>query len=91
MNKGTYGHLGGIIHALIHAIATFIILIFFTNNAVWLALLDFAFHYHIDWAKVKINKHYDWKCDNSEKFWYLLGFDQLLHQLTYASIIYLAL
>jgi len=89
LNKGIYGHGGGILHASIHATATLLILLFFTteSEARWLAAADFLIHYHIDWAKVKINKRYGWKCDNSEKFWYLLGFDQLLHQLTYIGII----
>jgi len=93
LNKGTYGHLGGILHSFIHGAATWLILDFFIDeNKSYLvpliSILEAAIHYHIDWAKVKLNKHYGWKCDNSEKFWYLLGFDQLLHQLTYILIIY---
>lgn len=93
LNKGTYGHLGGILHSFIHGIATWLILGFFTdeNNSYLvplLSILEAVIHYHIDWAKVKINKRYGWKCDSSEKFWYLLGFDQLLHQLTYIGIVY---
>lgn len=91
LNKATYGHLGGIIHAFIHFFASYLILLFFTNNimAFSLAALDGIIHYHIDWAKMNINKHYGWKPDNSEKFWIALGFDQLLHQLTYMGLIWL--
>lgn len=91
LNKGIYGHLGGILHATIHGIATFICLIFFTKYAVILCLFDAIIHYHIDWAKVKINKKYGWLCNNSDKFWILLGIDQLLHNLTYVLIIYFML
>ena len=104
-NKGTYGHLGGIVHALIHGIGTFIILFYlttlWTNNffsedannyyvsKFWcLVLFDIIVHYHIDWAKMNINKMFNWKSDNSEMFWILLGVDQLLHYLTYLVIIY---
>jgi len=96
LNKGIYGHGGGILHASIHCIGTFLAIFisaFFLERDVFIAQvfflagIDFVIHYHIDWAKVKINKRYGWKCDNSEKFWYLLGFDQLLHQLTYIGII----
>lgn len=96
LNKGTYGHGGGILHAAIHGIGTFIALSLFIYPTIWrewenpiftIAVIEAIVHYHIDWAKVKINKHYGWKCDNSEKFWYLLGFDQLLHQLTYIGIV----
>jgi hypothetical protein len=95
LNKGTYGHLGGVLHAFIHGIATFIILDIFVDEynsylVPLLSLLEMVAHYHIDWAKMTINKYYGWKCDSSEKFWYLLGFDQLRHQLTYIAIIYLA-
>lgn len=101
LNKGTYGHNGGVLHAGIHGVGTFLALfvaaIVFKSNDLLIfemflfAVIDAYIHYHIDWGKVKINKHYGWKCDNSEKFWYLLGFDQLLHQLTYILIIFLAI
>jgi hypothetical protein len=47
-------------------------------------------HYHIDWAKMKISKRYDLQPNNSERFWILLGFDQLLHHITYFVIVYFA-
>ena len=103
LNKGIYGHGGGILHASIHGVGTLIALLLafailkIGTEVTWhpqviglalkVAILDALIHYHIDWAKVKINKRYGWKCDNSEKFWYLLGFDQLLHQLTYIGIV----
>lgn len=91
LNKGIYGHRGGILHSFIHATISTLILTFFTPYALILGIFEGIIHYHIDWAKVKINKYYGWKCDNSEKFWYLLGLDQLFHQLTYILIIYLIL
>jgi hypothetical protein len=89
LNKGTYGHIGGIHHALIHLIGTFIALVWFTGwqFAAMMAVLDGFIHYHIDWAKMNLNKHFNWKPDNSEKFWWLLGFDQYLHGLTYVLIL----
>jgi hypothetical protein len=36
----------------------------------------------IDWAKMNAGNLYNLKPDNSEWFWILLGFDQLLHHLT---------
>lgn len=90
-NKGTYGHLGGIIHAGLHACGTLLILYFFApfDIAVQLALLDGFIHYHIDWAKMNINKYYGWGANTHEEFWWLLGFDQLLHSLTYLGIVFL--
>lgn len=86
-NKGTYGHVGGILHASIHAVGTLIILNFFSpHHAVFWALLDGVIHYHIDWAKMNIGKKFNLKPDNNEWFWVLLGADQLLHYLTYFLI-----
>lgn len=91
LNKGTYGHKGGIVHAGQHAVATFFILLFFASP--WLALLipvaEFLIHYHVDWAKMNINKKKGWGANTHNEFWVLLGVDQLLHSLTYLGIAYL--
>jgi hypothetical protein len=90
-NKGTYLHPGGIAHAATHAIGTLIILApFIGGAAVLYALIDMLVHYHIDWAKMNVNKHYDLQPNTSERFWILLGFDQLLHHITYFAIVYFA-
>lgn len=88
-NKGTYGHPGGILHAAIHGVGTLAICLGF-GLPIWLALADAAIHYHIDWAKVRLNSRWGLKPDNSEAFWWLLGLDQLLHYLTYAGLVWLA-
>lgn len=90
-NKGTYGHLGGILHAGLHTFATFLILIFFLSfwYSLVLSLLDGLIHYHVDYLKMKINQITGWKSDKDPEFWWLLGVDQLLHYLTYIFIIYL--
>jgi Protein of unknown function (DUF3307) len=90
-NKGTYLHLGGIAHAGIHALGTLLVLAPFVGSlSIMLAAVDMLVHYHIDWAKMNISKRYDLQPNNSERFWILLGFDQLLHHLTYFMIIYYA-
>lgn len=90
-NKGTYGHLGGILHAWLHGMTTMVILSFFAWSPLplLLGLLDAVTHYHIDWAKVKLNKHFNWTADKNPEFWWLLGFDQFLHYLTYTCILFL--
>ena len=85
-NKGKYGHLGGIEHAACHACGTAVIITSF-DMSFWAVLIDFALHYHIDWAKMNLNARMKWTPMNSEKFWYLLGFDQMLHYLTYVGIV----
>jgi hypothetical protein len=91
-NKGRYLHPGGIVHAASHGIGTFIVLALLIDSktALTYALIDFIVHYHIDWAKMNLSSKYDLKPTNSEWFWVLLGFDQLLHHLTYFAIIYYA-
>jgi hypothetical protein len=90
-NKGTYMHPGGIAHACIHALGTLLVLAPFIGSLSMLyAAIDMLVHYHIDWAKMNISKRYDLQPNNSERFWILLGFDQLLHHITYFAIIYFA-
>lgn len=91
-NKGRYLHPAGIVHAGIHGIGTLIVLSFFIDikTSIILAIIDILLHYHIDWAKMNLSRHYDLKPNNSEWFWVLLGLDQFLHHLTYFVIIYYA-
>ena len=90
-NKGTYLHPGGLVHAGIHGIASWLIFVYLgIQNAYIYALADFLVHYHVDWAKMNLNAKLDLKPDNSEWFWILLGFDQLLHHLTYFGMVYFA-
>lgn len=98
-NKGIYGHMGGIIHAVLHGWATFMICIFygafyhipFDQIHLWysVGILDAIVHYHIDYLKVKINDAKNWQCNTSERFWHLLGLDQYLHYLTYLVIVFM--
>jgi hypothetical protein len=85
-NKGTYGHPGGLLHSGLHGAATFVILSFFTPVAYLFAIADFLVHYHIDWAKVKLNGHLQLTPENP-RFWTLLGLDQYLHAMTYIALV----
>lgn len=91
-NKGTYGHPGGIVHALQHFFPTYLILYFFAGLdmglAGVLAFTEFLIHYHVDWAKMNLNQKLGWGPTTSEWFWRLTGFDQLLHQLTYVWLVW---
>jgi hypothetical protein len=91
MNKGNYGHPGGILHAVLHGIGTWAIL----NSShipvdliIELCCMDIIVHYHIDWAKMNINKKMGWASNTHEEFWILTGFDQFLHYMTYILILY---
>lgn len=62
LNKGIYGHPGGLAHAGLHACGTFIAFMIVTNSVedgpiiVMAAALDLVLHYHIDWAKERASK-----------------------------------
>lgn len=81
MNKGKYGHPGGLSHAAVHGVFTLAILRYF-SMALWLAAIDAIIHYHVDWVKMQ----FKWKPDN-KYFWWLLGADQMIHYLTYIGVI----
>jgi hypothetical protein len=87
-NKGSYGHPGGIIHAGLHVIGTATVFLAVTPTF-WLGVAilagEFVFHYHVDWAKDRwIRKHGYTAVDR--QFWWAIGFDQLLHHLSYLAI-----
>jgi hypothetical protein len=49
----------------------------------WLSLLDFVAHYHIDWAKMNWGQ----RDTRHPSFWAHLGLDQMAHHLTYVGIV----
>ena len=87
-NKGTYFHPGGILHSGLHALgttATFLVI----TPPLWIGLGtvagEFLLHYHIDWGKDQILRRMR-KTSADRAFWWAIGFDQLLHHLTYVAI-----
>lgn len=92
LNKGKYGHPGGLVHAGIHGVGTIIVLLLMFPPSFlvfWLVVFDMVSHYHIDWLKVNINEAQGWTATTSDNFWHLVGLDQLAHQLVYIVIIYM--
>ena len=88
VNKGTYGHPGGIVHAGIHALGTTVAFLIITPTlAIGLAIVvgEFLVHYHIDWTKENVIRRMGWTVQDSQ-FWLALGLDQLAHHLTYVAI-----
>lgn len=92
-NKGTYGHPGGVEHALVHGLGTATFLFIFAGPALATALIvaECVFHYHLDWAKMNINASEGWGPTTHEQFWWLIGLDQSLHQVSYLAIATFAL
>lgn len=83
-NKGTYGYLGGLLHAGLHALGTFIVFMvslwlivgpdFLEDVAagvhlsLLMAAVDGVIHYLIDWVKSKLNKKFA-PATTSRSFW----------------------
>jgi hypothetical protein len=85
--KGVYGARHGIYHSLVQSAGTFLAFAWIHPGlGVITAAVDFALHYHIDWAKININKKYGYT-PADPKFWVWLGLDQLAHQLTYIVLV----
>jgi len=86
--KGIYGAPGGLVHSGIHVAGTLVALIaVMTPIAVIVTVLiaEYVIHYHIDWGKEQLVRHFDWR--EGARFWNAIGFDQLLHGLTYVAIV----
>ena len=99
-NKGTYGHFGGIQHSGKHAWVTMLMLVVvlwimgFTTTIPIILLVsgvEFLVHYHMDWAKVNINKKYGWTATTHNEFWWMVGLDQFVHFLNYVWIIWMVI
>ena len=86
-NKGTYLHIGGIVHSAFNAVTTGICFLLVTPHILCIIIIDFLVHYHIDWAKMNITRITNWKPTTHPEFWWLTGFDQYLHQVTYILLL----
>jgi hypothetical protein len=90
LNKGTYGHPGGLLHAAIHmALTPFVYLVLLPGSLLLagsIALGEFLVHYHVDWLKEQILRRNELTTQTSG-FWHALGTDQLIHGLTYLVIV----
>lgn len=90
-NKGTFGHLGGILHAALHAVITGLILLPVVGSVAYtLMFAEGMLHYYIDFLKVNITRKLNLTYTDPA-FWHWLGLDQLLHSLTYIWIFYYVL
>jgi hypothetical protein len=85
-NKGEYGNIDGVVHSAKHGLGTALVLLLFAFDPLTifsLSILDFIFHYHIDWVKM----NYGCQDARDPKFWHHLGLDQLAHSLTYIALV----
>lgn len=90
LNKGTYGHPGGFVHAGIHVALTPLVYLVLVPSSLLLAgaiaLGEFAVHYHVDWLKEQVTHRNGWTT-RDPGFWHALGTDQLVHGVTYLTLV----
>ena len=90
--KGDLRAFGGYAHAGVHLIGSAIVFIVVGNGLVASILIlaaEFVVHYGLDFAKAYYGRGVSAET-NTQLFWAQHGFDQLMHQLTYAAMIYFA-
>lgn len=86
-DKSVYGANGGLSHAGVHVLGSFLVLFPFFNPILIfvLSVLDGVAHYHIDYLKSNYWKDNNLKKSDAE-FWMVHGVDQFAHYLTYVLI-----
>lgn len=93
-NKGRLGHLGGFIHVYIHLLLSLLVLTIcfqdpwtFNRPIIgWLLLMEGVIHYSMDYTKCQLVSRFDLH-PNNPRYWWLTGFDQLVHGLTYVGMV----
>lgn len=91
--KGSMRQVGGYVHAGVHALGSIPAYLIAGVGAAEigaLVLAEFVIHYAIDFSKVCLSRRSHVGPDKAA-FWAMHGADQLMHQLTYAGLIYAAL
>ena len=92
LDKSRY--LGGWPHYAEHALGTFVVIAWFVDPviAVAIALLDGVAHGHIDWLKHRVISAYEhttgmtMESNRKHTYWFVQAVDQMLHFLTYYLI-----
>ena len=90
--KGSPFNMGGAkalgLHAGIHAVFTFVLMMIFAKSLWWLGLVDFAAHGVIDKLKGAITRHFNWTYKDNQ-YWWAFGVDQEAHNLTHFAYVLL--
>jgi hypothetical protein len=73
-------------HAGVHAALTLVLMLVLRPSLWWLAAVDFMLHAVIDYGKTSVTRGLGLTArDNA--WWWLIGFDQALHELTHLAFI----
>lgn len=85
---GREGYQALFIHAFIHALGTFLIVLLYAPSLWWLGPLDFVIHSVIDRIKGYFTYKRAWGAKDTI-FWWTLGADQEAHNFTHLAYIIL--
>lgn len=88
-HRRIWGHLGGFFHIVIHAALTLpLLLAADVHGLLFFVILigEAVFHYHVDWVKDRWLHARGWTT-HDKQYWWLMGADQMLHQLSYLVIV----
>lgn len=88
-HRRIWGHPGGLLHIAIHAALTLpLLLAAGVHGSLFFAILlgEAVFHYHVDWVKDGWLEREGWTA-HDKQYWWLMGVDQMLHQLSYLVIV----
>lgn len=79
------------LHCMVHAVLTLVICLIYRPDVWWLSLVDFGTHFALD--RFRSGPKYLGRFNDINKsyFWWILGFDQMLHHLTHLYIIWVIL
>ncbi len=91
-DKRNYLGLLGLAHAAIHGSGSLIVMALAglpVQTALMLSVVDFAAHYHVDFGKEYLLRKTGWTPSDGQ-YWWAYGTDQMLHQLTYLLLAWLA-
>src|SRR3974377_1539905 len=89
MNKGHYGHPGGILHSAIHVALTPLVYLVIAPSlllAFGIAASEFLLHYHIDWLKEQVTHRNGWTAQE-RGFWVSLGTDHVARGVTPLAVV----
>jgi Protein of unknown function (DUF3307) len=90
LNKGIYGHPGGLLYSGIHVALTPLVYLVLVPGSLLvagaIAVSEFLLHYHVDWLKEQVIQRNGLTAQDPG-FWHALGTDQLIHGLTYLAIV----
>jgi len=91
--KGDFRQPGGYVHAGVHALGSlpaFFVAGLGLMEIAAFAVVEFVIHFTIDHMKARLSRNSK-SGPTTRAFWAMHGADQLMHQLTYAGLIYAAL